>query len=65
MINQNQSRSILCNITHFGNNVLCLNFIEPPQNHCLFHQSPVKVVHILEITHKEIVYIWYQSWENK
>ena len=32
--------------------MLCLDFIDPPQNHYLFHQSPAKVGHILEITCK-------------
>ena len=49
--------------TYFGNNVLYLNFIDPLQN-CFFHPSPTKIVHILEITCKEIVYIGYQSWED-
>ena len=50
-------------ITHFGNNVLYLVVIDPPENHCVFHQSLAKVVvHILEITCKEIAHIGYQSW---
>ena len=32
--------------------MLCLDFTDPLQSHCLFHQSPAKVVHILEITCK-------------
>ena len=48
-------------ITHFGNNVLSLDFISSLQNHCLFHQSPVEIVHILENTCKEIVYIGCKS----
>ena len=47
-------------IIHFGNNVLCFNFIYPLQNLCLFYQSPAKVVHILKITYKEIMHIRYQ-----
>ena len=46
--------------TYFGSNVF-FNFVDPPQNHCLFHQSRANVVHILEITCKEITYIEYQS----
>ena len=49
-------------IFHLGNYVLYLDFIDPPQNHCLFHQSSAKIVHILEITYKEIIYIGYMSW---
>ena len=45
-------------------NALCLDFINPQQNHCLFYQSPANIMHILEITCKEIVYIGYQSWEG-
>ena len=44
-------------ITHYGSNLLCLDFIDPPQYYCLFHQSRTKIVHSLEITCKEIVYI--------
>ena len=40
-------------ITHFGNNVLYLDFICSPQDHCPFHQSLAKVVDILEIVNKE------------
>ena len=40
----------------------CFDFIKSLQNHCLFHQSPAKMVHILEISYKEIVYVGYQSW---
>ena len=47
--------------SHFGNNVLCLDFIDPPQNYCLFHQSPAKILYILENTCKEIVYVRYQA----
>ena len=49
------------NISHVGNNLLCFDFTDPPQNRCLFHQSPAKIVHILEIACKETVYIRYQS----
>ena len=43
-----------------------LGFMDPLQNHFLFHQSPVQIVHILEITSKVVVCIGYQSWrENK
>ena len=52
-------------ITFFGNNVPCMDFIEPLQNHCLFRQSSAKIVHILEITCKESIYIEYQSWGKK
>ena len=45
-----------------GNNVLCLGFIDPLQNHCLLFQSPAKIVHIIEITCKEIMFIECQSW---
>ena len=48
-------------ITYFGNNVLCLDFIDSPQNHCLFHQSPSKIIHIVGSTCKKIVKIGYQS----
>ena len=51
-------------IAHYGDNVLCLDFIDPLQNHCFFHQSPAKIMHILEITFKEIMYIQYQTWED-
>ena len=48
------------------NNVLYFDFIDPPQNHYLFYQSPANIMHILEITSKEIVYIArYQSWEKQ
>ena len=39
-------------------------FIDPQQN-SLFHQSPAKKIHILEITCKEILYIGYQLWGEK
>ena len=42
-------------IIHFRN-VLCLNFIDPLRNHSLFHLVPAKIMHILEITCKKIVY---------
>ena len=42
---------------YFGNNVMWFNFIHPPQNHCLFYQSPANIIQILEITYKEIVHI--------
>ena len=40
-------------ITHYGSNVLCLDFIDPAQYYCLFHQSPTKIMHSLEITCKK------------
>ena len=53
-------------ITHFRNNALYLIFIDPSENQCVFRQSFAKVVvHILEITRKEIVHIGYQSGEKK
>ena len=51
-------------MTYFVNNVLCLDFIGSPQNHCLFHKSLAKIVHSLEIISKETVYIGYQPWEE-
>ena len=36
-------------ITHFGNNVLCIDFIDLLQNLCLFQQPLAKIVHILEV----------------
>ena len=47
-------------ITHFENNVVCLDFIDPLKNYP-FHQSPSKTVHILEIGCKEILCIEYYS----
>ena len=32
-------------LTHFENNVLSLDFINPLQDHCLFYQSLAKRVH--------------------
>ena len=46
----NQSQKI----THFGNNVFCLDFINPLQNHCLFHKSLAKIVHVLELFAKKL-----------
>ena len=51
-------------ISHFGKNVLYVNFIKSPQNYCLFHKSLAKIVHILEIINKEIVYIGLQPWKK-
>ena len=45
--------------------MLCLDFIDPPENHYLFHQSLADVVYILKITCKKILYIGYQSWRKK
>ena len=39
-------------VNNFGNSLLCLDFIDPFQNHCLFHQSSAMIVHILEIIYK-------------
>ena len=47
-------------IDHFGS-IMCLDFMNPSQNLCLFQKSPINILHILEITCKEIVYIGYQS----
>ena len=52
-------------IAHFASNVLFLDFIDSPQNHCPFHLSPANIVHILEKTFKEILYIKYPSWKQK
>ena len=51
------------NVVHSPvNNVFCFDFINLPKNQCLFYQSLANVMHILEITCKEIVYIaGYQS----
>ena len=46
------------------NNVMCLDFIDPLQKSFSFHYSSAKIVHILKITCKEVVYIRYQSWEG-
>ena len=51
-------------ITHFGINVLCLDLISSLLNHCLFHKSLAKIVHILEISSEETMYIGYQPWEE-
>ena len=53
------------NFSIFEINVLWLDFIDPSQNHYLFHQLPAKIAHILEIPFKEIVHIRYQSWGKK
>ena len=54
------------NVVHSpANSVLCLDFIDLLQNHCLFYQSPANITHILEISCKEIVYIRYQSKKKK
>ena len=36
-------------ISHLGNYVLCFDFMDSLQNHCLFYQSPAYIVHILKI----------------
>ena len=41
--------------------MLCFDFIGTSQK----SSTCAKVVHILEFTHKEIVYIGYQSWGKK
>ena len=51
-------------ISHSGNFVLCLDFIDPPQDHYQFYKSLANIVHILKITCKEIVYNRYQSQEK-
>ena len=49
----------------FGNNVFGFYFINPPQNHCLFHRSPAKVMLILEITGKKNCVYWITVMRGK
>ena len=49
-------------IAHFGNSVLCLDFIDPSQNHCSFHELSANIVRTLENVYKEIVQIGLVAW---
>ena len=55
----------MINYTLFGNYTLCLYFLDPLQNQCIFQQSLAKIVYTLEITCKEIVSILCLSWGSE
>ena len=62
LISGRNNHAFACLITKnhpFWKYMLSLDFINSPQNHCQFHQSRTKILHILENICKEIMYYGY------